>query len=363
MRSWAIKPMRKRLLAGFLPLFLLLMGCSTLLERDYSHITPHNTAPTTEGDPSILRADSYQGLVNALIYLISIGSEEGTIRLYTDAENVEPFLSDACLEVVQEDPLGAYCVEFIKYSVDPVVTYSEAKVDITYRRTREQTASIVQATGVTAIRSELESALTSFASERVLRISYFEEDESFIRDLARQAYYDVPACALGMPEVSVSIYPNTGRQRIVEVLLNYPLEHPELEKQREEVAAALNRMSLQLAGQPDLPLSIAYALLELGGYDPQGGNTVLSLFEDGTANSEGLSLVYAALCLRLELACHVVQGTLNEESRFWTVVQTEAGWRHLDLAADTGEDVPLYTDLQFQELGYSWNDATLPACV
>ena len=206
---------------------LLLTGCSALLEREYASISPHNAVPTTEGDPSTLRADNYQELVNALVYFVSSGMEEGTVRLYTDMENVEPFLSDACLEVVQEDPLGAYCVEFIKYTVDPVVAYSEAHIDITYRRSREQVSSIVQATGVTAIRSELESALTSFAPERVLRISYFDENESFIQDLAHQAYYDVPAFALGMPEVSVSIYPSSGRQRIVEILLDYPLDRTE----------------------------------------------------------------------------------------------------------------------------------------
>ena len=134
--------LKRRLLAAALAVCLLLTGCSALLERDYSHVAPHNTAPTTEGDPSILRADSYQELVNALIYLVNAGAETGTVRLYTDSENVEAFLSDACLEVVQEDPLGAYCVEFIKYSVDPVVTYSQAQVDITYRRTREQVDAI-----------------------------------------------------------------------------------------------------------------------------------------------------------------------------------------------------------------------------
>ena len=149
--------MKQHLLAGLLSASLLLAGCSALLERDYTSVTPHNAVPATEGDPSILRADSYQELVNALIYFVNGGMEAGTVRLYTDAEKVESFLSDACLEVVQEDPLGAYCVEFIKYTVDPVVAYSEAHLDITYRRTREQVASIVQATGVTAIRSELEA--------------------------------------------------------------------------------------------------------------------------------------------------------------------------------------------------------------
>ena len=86
---------------------LLLTGCSALLEREYSQVTTHNAVPATEGDPSILRADSYQELVNALIYFVTGGVEEGTIRLYTDMENVEPFLAGACLEVVHEDPLGA----------------------------------------------------------------------------------------------------------------------------------------------------------------------------------------------------------------------------------------------------------------
>ena len=357
--------MKKRLFALLAASALLLAGCSTLLERDLSQVDPHNTAPTTEGDPSILRADSYQELVNALIYLINIGAEEGTIRLYTESENVEGFLSDACLEVIQEDPLGAYCVEFIKYNVDPVVTYSQAQVDITYRRTREQVASIVQATGVTAIRGELESALSSFSTERTLRISYFEEDEAFIRNLARQAYYSVPACALGMPEVSVSIYPKSGRQRIVEILLEYPLEHSQLEKRRDELNRELDRLARDLTrdGRTPLALEAARALLEEGTCDPEGGATPYDFFDTGSASGEGISLTFAALCQKLELSCRVVQGTWEGEPWIWTVVRTAEGWRHLDLSRLEGEDRPLYTDQQLRGLGYFWEDSTLPPCV
>lgn len=348
-----------------LTLSLLLTGCSALLEREYSSVTPHSAVPATEEDPSILRADSYQELVNALIYLVSSGMEEGVVRLYTDGEDVVTFLSDACLEVVQEDPLGAYCVDFIKYTIDPVVTYSEARVEITYRRTREQVASITQATGVTAIRGELESALTSFAPERVLRVSYFEEDASYIQELARQAYYNVPACALGMPDLSVFIYPNTGRQRIVEVLLSYPLERSELETRRAALAETLETLARDLAGRPELPAAAALALLERGEYDAQGGCAVNDLLDNGSAASEGLALTYAALCQQLELPCHVAQGTREEEPHFWNVVQTEEGWRHIDLSAigPNQESGPFYTDLALQELGYLWEENSLPACV
>lgn len=355
-------PVRKHLLIVLVST-LLLSGCSALLEREYSHVTTHNAVPATEGDPSILRADSYQELVNALIYFVNGGVEAGTVRLYTDTENVEPFLADACLEVVQEDPLGAYCVEFIKYSVDPVVTYSQAQVDITYRRTREQVASIVQATGVTAIRSELESALASFAPERVLRISYFEENEAFIQNLARQAYYDAPAFALGMPEISVSIYPKSGRQRIVEIRLDYPLDLSELEKRQNALSDVLEELAWDLTGQPQLPQTAANTLMGLGRYDPQGGGTVWDLFDTKRANSEGLALAYAALCQQLELPCQVVQGTLEEEPHFWNVVQTAEGYRHIDLSNLDGEDGPLYTDQQFAELGRTWDESSLPPCI
>ena len=356
--------MKKNLLTGMLAAALLLTGCSALLERDYSSVTPHNAVPATEGDPSILRADSYQELVNALIYFVNGGMEEGTVRLYTDTENVEPFLSDACLEVVQEDPLGAYCVEFIKYTVDPVVAYSEAHIAITYRRTREQVASIVQATGVAAIRSELESALSAFAPERTLRISYFEENETFIQDLVRQAYYDAPAYALGMPEVDLTINPNSGRQRIVEILLTYPLDAQELERRQEEVALALDGLALPLdsAAGTDMALKAAQFLLKAGRFDPQGGQTVYDLFHSGAANDEGLSLAYAALCQRLALPCQVAWGALEGEPHFWNVVQTGSGWRHLDLAAGERDDGPLYTDAQLTELGYTWEDSSLPRC-
>ena len=344
-------------------LALTLSGCSALLERDYSQVTPHNTAPTTDGDPSILRADSYQELVNALIYLVGTGAETGTIRLYLDADQVESGLEAACLEVVQEDPLGAYAVEYIKYSVNSVVTYFEAQVELTYRRTREQVASIVQATGVTAIRSELSAVLSTFQPECVLRISYFDEDETFIRDLAQQAYYSIPTAALGMPDIQVSIYPDQGRQRIVEIVLTYSQETAELERQKAELERWTEQLSEPLAyleGDEQIAGAIR-AILDTGVYDPEGGSTAYALLRDGLADSEGLALALSALLQRLEVSCLMAQGTVDGQEHFWLVVQTEGGWRHLDLSAPE-EGGPLYTDRQLLDLGYAWKSDNLPAC-
>ena len=358
-RSWAIKAVRGGTLLA-LALTLLLTGCSTLLDREYSSVTPHNAAPATEGDPSTLRADSYQELVNALMYFVSTGAEEGTVRLYVDSDRVEADLEAACLEVVQEDPLGAYAVEFIKYSLSRVVTYSQADVSITYRRTREQVDSIVQATGVTAIRGELESALSAFAPECVLRISYFDGDEEFIRALARQAYRDAPAQIAVMPELEVFIYPGSGRQRIVEILLAYPLDLPQLERRREVLTLALDALTWELEGSS--PLEAAERLLEEGSIDPQAGSTAWDWLQKRRADSEGLSLALAALCQRLELECRPAQGSLEGEDHSWNLIQTEEGWRHLDLSRPE-DPLALYTDQELLALGYLWEEGSLPACL
>lgn len=356
--------MKRRLLALATALALLLgTGCASLLDREYVHVTPHNTTPTAEGDPSILRAESYQELVNALVYFITQGMETGSIRLYTDSEEVEADLENACLEVVQEDALGAYAVEFIKYSVNSVVTYHQADVQITYRRTKEQVASIVSATGTTAIRSELESALATFATERALRISYFSEDESYILDLMQDAYYANPSSALGIPQAEISIYPDSGRQRIVEILLSYPLELQALERRRDVLELEGDHLAQRLTQTGDpLILAAAQSVLDAGGYDREGGSTAYHALLGGGANSEGLALAMSLLCQARGLECILVRGELDGVPHFWNVVNSQNGWRHLDLTVFSGQEEPLRADWQLEDGGYTWNTSAVPQC-
>ena len=214
--------MKGTILSGVLAASLLLTGCASMLTREYGSVEPHSATLVSEGDANTLRAESYQDVVNGLIYFINRGAESGSIRFDGEEPDVRALLDEACLEVVQEDPLGAYAVEYIKYNVAPIVGSYEADVHITYRRSREQVAAITDATGASAIRSELSEALAAFSPEVVLRISYFEEDEAYLRQLVREAYLSDPASALGMPEAEIAMYPESGPRRIVEILLTYP---------------------------------------------------------------------------------------------------------------------------------------------
>lgn len=354
-----------RVLALFTAAALTLSGCSSLLERDYTSISPHNAAPTDETDPSILRADSYQELVNALIYCVSNGLTQGNVRLYINSDDMESELEAACLEVVQEDPLGAYAVDYIKYRITNVVSYTEAAVDITYRRTKAQIDSIVQATGITAIRSELTSAMSQFQRECVLRVSYFDEDEESIRQLAHQAYYASPLTAFGVPELQVTIYPNSGRQRIVEIQLSYPLNNTELERRSTALTQWITELARPLSGLSGSPLlsGSAQVIRAQGVCIPGSGSTAYDLIKQGQADSEGFSLAMAALCRQLRLPCQVVSGQLNGQEHFWNVVQTDGLWRHLDLTAEPSQSLSLHTDQSLSLLGYSWDTEATPQCL
>ena len=274
----------------------------------------------------------------------------------------EQMLDEACLEVVQEDPLGAYAVEYIKYSVTPIVGSYEANVQITYRRTREQVAAIVDATGTAAIRSELSEALSEFSSEVVLRISYFEEDSEYIRQLMREAYLSNPASALDFPDAQITMYPETGQRRIVEVLLTYHQSRQTLESRRNSLQREADRLLTQAGVQEDVLSQLVRLVRQTCSYQEGGGSTAYDALLEGTADSQGMALALALLCQRTQpaLSCTVVDGQWNGVSHLWNVVQTAGGYRHVDLT-QSGEPV-FRTDQEMAAAGYTWDSERVPVC-
>lgn len=343
----------KRLLPLLLCCTLLLTGCASMLERSYTGQTVHNRVPTTEGDSSILRAEDYRDLVSAVYYVVSQGLTTGTIRLYNYTRDVDSDLAAACLEVVQEDPLGAYAVDYIKYDYSHIVSYYEATVEVIYRRTQEQVGSIVSATGSSAIRAELREALAAFQPEAVLRISYFTEGTD-IGQLLREAYYDTPATAMGRPRAEINVYPDHGSQRIVEVLLSYPIEKEQAQERSEELQEQVQELVSRYGLYPgeETIHALAAMMRSRVEYDPEGGSTAYDALVGGGADSEGIALAVNLLCQTLELDAEVVEGTLEDAPRFWNRLRLEEGIRCLDAAEGTS----LYTEEELVELGYHWPD-------
>lgn len=114
-----------------------------------------------------------------------------------------------------------------------------------------------------------------------LRISYFEGDETYIQTLFREAYYASPDTALDLPEAQVYIYPQgeeSGRQRIVEVLLTYHLEQKELQRRRTALARRANEIVVSIWGTEgdEAIQTVSAAVLDAGHYDPEGGAALMT---------------------------------------------------------------------------------------
>jgi len=347
--------MKKILALVMAAALLALSGCSAMLERSYRMVSPHEQGPGLAGDSDALEAKTYQQLVNAVLYLVSEGMEQGTIRLtdYYDSD-INSALDTACLEVAQEDPLGAYAVDYMEYDYTRVVTSYEAHIRITYRRSRAEIHSLVNVTGAGAIRSELKKALESFAPSAALRVGYFNADEEYIAQLAREAYDDSPAAALGMPELDISLYPETGSQRIVEILLTYPEDPEALAERRDALTDYAQKLTADAAALPkekrlDALLELLPAVLRAG----EGTTAHDALLGDG-ADSEGIALAAALLARSAGLECTLVRGALDGTPRVWNRVQSDGAWYHLDLSG--GDALPRTAEGQL-EAGYLWGDA------
>lgn len=354
--------MKKRLLVLLCILGLILSGCTALLNREYSYTVPHVDYPVSDKS-TVLQADNYQGLVNAILYFITEHKETGIVHLtyVQDETRVDRDLEAAGEEVRGEDPLGAYAVEDIRYSSRRMSSYFEVSVSISYAHTVEEVANIIPVAGFAAVRQSISTTMAAHGEKCVFRISYFTGDAVSLRQLVRQTWLDTPL-ALTEPRVEIALYPNSGTSRIVEVSLFWREEKSELV----ERSAALEQRALELLEKAKLtpenltPLALLDALKQAADYDPRGAETAYGVLVEGRGNALGFAQALRLLCQLTDLEGTVAEGGNHDEKRFWLIVNTPEGYRHLD---PTQAEPAYATDESFTEAGYIWDTGRYPACV
>ena len=133
---------------------LALSGCAAMLERSHVSSTAHVDYAMEEDDESILRAETYQGLVNSMRYFIDGHRSGGVIRLYNYTGDVASDLAAARDEVLQ-DPVGAFAVGALSYESTRILTYYEVTLSINYSRTAREVEEIPEVLGLSGVRQEL----------------------------------------------------------------------------------------------------------------------------------------------------------------------------------------------------------------
>lgn len=370
--------MKKRLLALGLCGALLLSGCSALLERSHETVSTHVDYAVTEDD-SVLRAESYQGLVNAILYFVNGRYTRGTVRLYNYTGDVEGDLVNARDEVMYEDPLGAFSVRSLTYDTTRILTYYEVELRISYSRTIREMDELREVRGLAGVRQELARLVTEQRGSAVFLASYFSGDQALLEELVKLAGYSAPELYRhhDIRQVSVSLYPETGTRRVVEVRLGWSQSIDAVAEEEKGYAQMLETAAASLL-EANPPAGAGYTVEELaaivraaaGERSPDGTDLALDALSGEPASDFGLLMAMEYLCQQ----CGIEVEPVNGAAELWLIVSTPEGYRHLLpqglWPAEEGEpsdepDEPaqlLYTDLELTELGCSWPVSLHPVC-
>ena len=373
-----VRVVKKRLLALLLCAALFsLSGCMAMLERGHETVQTHVDYAVT-GDESVLRAETYQGLVNAMLYFVNGHRMGGTIRLYNYTGDVEADLINARVEVMYEDPVGAFSVRSLVYDTTRILTYYEVELRIAYSRSAREMDQLREVTGLAGVRQELARLVTEQQGSAAFLASHFSGDEALVEELLDLACFSAPGLYRhhDIASKTISFYPETGTHRIIEVEVGWSQSAEAVEEeeksyaqQLETVAAALLEANPAEGGGYTVEELAAIVRACAGPRSPDGTRLALDVLSGEPAADFGLLMAMEYLCRQCGVEVEPVKGPAG----LWLIVSTPEGYRHLlprglwppeEEPGDEPEEPAqlLYTDQEMAGLGYSWPAALHPAC-
>jgi len=364
-------------IALLLALMTLFSGCMSALERDYVTETAHKpSAPPPEGTATpVVEVSDYQQLRDAIEGFVNAREENGLVRLVGYPRDIEEDVSGACMEVANNTPMGAYAVYYITGSVSRIVSYYEADIGITYKKSAEQMASVTETDDWEAVREAISSALSDGVSSLALLANVSFASESMIEDCVEELYYGDPSLSAVYPAPSVAAYPQTGADRIYEITFSYQYLRASLLSMRESLAAVADAVAAEADGlsQEETLRMLTERLADvtpaekewtgLVGTEKTTEDTAYGALIRGTATSEGFAMAMKLLCDRLGIECITVLGRREGADCGWNLVNVDGEWYHLDAFRCALEGLNghfLRNDAAMSD-DYLWDTAKYPA--
>lgn len=347
--------MKRRFFSFILLLSLLLTGCGS-----YVSITPHREQrQTVQND--VAAASDYLELLAALKSAVAAGTEVATITVADyPQDQVEYGVQRAIRHALNNDPIGSYAVEEIRYEVGSRNGVPAVSVSVTYLHDRSEILRIRQAADMERAESIISGALEDYASGIVLLVKDYKTRDyaQFVRDYAEAN----PQTVMEIPLVSQTDF-GTGKDRVVELIFTYQTSRDSLRRMQSQVKPVFDAATLYVSGDGEdrQKFSQLYAfLMERFDYKVETSITPsYSLLRHGVGDSRAFATVYAAMCRSAGLECLVVTGTRSGEPRSWNMVLDDGQYYHVDLLHEQGSFWE-YTDWQMSS--YVWDYTEYPAC-
>lgn len=352
-------------IALVLVICLTFSGCGTLLTGEFTWEQDHNI-PSAPNSGQDLAVSDYAQLVKVLADSIEKGTEVFTVSVAQyDGTVLDRDVNRAVEEVRSTNPIASYAVSDVFCQIGTVGGEKVLVVQVQYLHDQNQISKILTVADNAAAKEAIGNALNECSSGIVLRIESYQDEDFLVA--AEQYAAQYPQYVMETPQVSVSLYPETGTNRVLEIRFSYVNDRDALRDMQNQVLtlfdASVNIVSV--TEKPREKYVQLYSLLveRFQKYTIETSITpAYSLLVHGVGDSRAFAILYAAMCHEAGLDCKVVAGTKGGKQYYWNIVQVDGSHYHVDLLRSKGEgNLRLLTDTIINE-GYVWDFSAYPPC-
>lgn len=333
--------MKKKTLAIFLCLGLMLplSACASIFAAEYYDSYPFvDEAGDYEGEGQEIR--NYSMLKSAILELINSHTEQASFRFGSYSGSLIDDLAAVCVEIKNDDPLGAYAVSDISYDTSRIVSYYTSEISISYKKSAEEIKAVQTVNGLGEFGNHVKNFMESYGTKTVVKVYSSVINEEYIEELVHDYYRGDPLLTAMEPTVSVSAYPAAGAERIYEISLRYGEPAEVLLAMDAELTARVEELALSL-GEGDslsLALRLVQNLSDMTGRDEEAcahPGTAYGALMEGSDDPLGLAMACKALCDRLGISCYVVEGEYNDDGvrdHAWNIIGLDGEYYHVDVS-------------------------------
>lgn len=339
---------------------LLLTGCGSWMDGEYSSVTPHKPREQT-ADQAILSVKNVIQIKQVLEDFTQKGSAGGLVSVEQFPPSaLEQSMDQAIEDFLTNHPIGAYALESITYELGTTGGMQAVSVTLIYARSPEEIRTIRTVSDMAQVEQELYQALEAFEPGLVLRVENYSDMD--LDQMASDFAMENPNLVMELPKLSVAKFPESGTDRVVDIRFTYQTSRDSLRTMQRYVKPVFDSAALYVSSEEESD-SVKFArlytfLMERNDYQLQTSITpTYSLLRHGVGDSRAFATVYAAMCRRAALDCQVVAGTKQGQAWFWNIICDDGVYYHVDVLRG---GFARLTDAQMT--GYVWDYSAHPAC-
>lgn len=314
-------------------LCFLLTGCDLWMNGYYHDSQPHMPGLQI-ADHDQIKVKSYIELRNAIERLVEDCSPKCVIHTQGIAqESVNEYMKMAISYVKLNNPVGAYALQDVKYDIGTNTGVQAVAVEFTYSHLRSEILTIKHIKTMGQAEDVIAYALRSCDASVLIQVEEYEK-----MDIAKeiQHYADNhPSVCMESPKVTVRVFPEHGRERLLDIQLKYETSKEHLLDMQETVQNIFKSAELYVEGDAADREKFAQLysfLMERFEYRLEPSITpAYSLLRNGVGDGKAFATVYAGMCRQAGLQADVIYGVRNGEPWHWNRLQTENGTFYLDL--------------------------------